>query len=178
MDDGWTRHFDECAQSWAFTNTETGETRYEDEIEESEQEEEVLLNDEYRMVSIVRRKGGDSAFKHWALFVADKDGNSEGFECEVEGSRKRFTYAESRASPNASTATLDMHPVGYVDTDNLEDLKDFARALRIHNEDEYWCCQDFVWTLVEELEAVGLLEHCDDFERQRKEIQELKGPHL
>jgi hypothetical protein len=35
-----------------------------------------------------------------------------------------------------------------------------------------------VWTLVEELEAVGLLEHCDDFERQRKEIQELKGPHL
>lgn len=64
-----------------------------------------------------------------------------------------------------------------MDTDNLQDLRDFARQSRIHNEDEYWCCQDFVWTLVEELEAEGLLEHCDDFERQRREIHELKGPH-
>ncbi|KFY49978.1 hypothetical protein V496_09679 [Pseudogymnoascus sp. VKM F-4515 (FW-2607)] len=164
MNDGWTRHFDENTQSWASTNTETGETRYEDDPEELQQAEEVLVNDEYRLVSIVRRKGGDPAFKHWALFVADKDGDSEGFECEVEGSRKRFTYAESRASPKASAATLDIHPVGYVDTDKLQDLRDFARASTIHNEDEYWCCQDFIWTLVEELEGEGLLEHCDDSE--------------
>ncbi|KFZ23072.1 hypothetical protein V502_02434 [Pseudogymnoascus sp. VKM F-4520 (FW-2644)] len=177
MNDGWTRHFDESAQIWAFTNMETGETKYEDGREESQPADEVLVNDEYRLVSIVRRKGGDTAFKHWALFVADKDGDSEGFECEVEGSRKRFTYAESRASPHASAATLDIHPVGYVDTDNLQGLRDFARASTIHNEDEYWCCQDFVWALVEELEAEGLLEHCEDFENQRGEIHELKGPH-
>ena len=57
MNDGWTRHFDESAQSWALTNTETGETKYEDDPEEFQQaDEEDLLNDEYRMVSIVRRK--------------------------------------------------------------------------------------------------------------------------
>ncbi|OBT39832.1 hypothetical protein VE00_09104 [Pseudogymnoascus sp. WSF 3629] len=177
MNDGWTRHFDENTQSWASTNMETGETKYEDDPEEPQQLEEAPINDEYRLVSIVRRTGGDPAFKHWALFVTDQDRDSEGFECEIEGSRKRFTYAESRASPNASAATLDMHPVGYVDTEILQNLRDFARASRIHNEDEYWCCQDFVWTLVEELEAEGLLEHCDDFERQRGEIRELKGPH-
>ena len=117
MNDGWTRHFDENTQSWASTNMETGETRYEDDSEEPRQLDEAPLNDEYRLVSIVRRKGGDPAFKHWALFVADQDGDSEGFECEIEGSRKRFTYAESRASANSSAATLDMHPVGYVDTE-------------------------------------------------------------
>ncbi|KFY19450.1 hypothetical protein V493_07958 [Pseudogymnoascus sp. VKM F-4281 (FW-2241)] len=177
MDDGWTRHFDENTQSWACTNTETGETKYEDDSGEPQGVEEALVNDEYRLVSIVRRKGGDPAFKHWALFVTDKHGDSEGFEFEVEGSRKRFTYAESRASPSVSAATLDMHSVGYVDTENLQDLRDFARASKIHNEDEYWCCQDFVWTLVEELEAEGLLEHSDNFEKQRREIYDLKGPH-
>ncbi|OBT70428.1 hypothetical protein VE03_00230 [Pseudogymnoascus sp. 23342-1-I1] len=177
MTDGWTRHFDENTQCWASTNTETGETKYEDSPEESQQAEEAPLNDEYRLVSIVRRKGGDPAFKHWALFVADNVGNSEGFECEVEGSRKRFTYAESRASPGASAATLDMHPVGYVDTDRLQELREFARAERVHNEDEYWCCQDFVWGLVEGLEGEGLLEHCGDFERERGMVYELKGPH-
>ncbi|OBT90792.1 hypothetical protein VE02_00608 [Pseudogymnoascus sp. 03VT05] len=177
MNDGWTRHFDENTQLWASTNTETGEMIYEDDSEAPPELEEGPLNDEYRLVSIVRRNGGDPAFKHWALFVEDKDGDSEGFECEIEGSRKRFTYAESRASPSASVATLDMHPVGYVDTENLQNLRYFARASRIHNEDEYWCCQDFVWTLVEELEKEGLLEHCGDFERQRGVVHELKGPH-
>lgn len=177
MNDGWTRHFDENTQSWASTNLETGETKYEDDPEEPQQEDEVPLNDDYRLVSIVRRTGGDPVFKHWALFIADKSATSEGFECEVEGSRKRFTYAENRASPNSSAATLDIHPVGYVDTVNLEEVREFARTARIHNEDEFWCCQDFVWTLVEDLQAEGWLEHCGDFERERGVIYGLKGAH-
>ncbi|ELR04970.1 hypothetical protein VC83_02856 [Pseudogymnoascus destructans] len=181
MNDGWTRHFDENTQLWASTNTQTGEMIYEDDPEEPEEQEEALVDadyhSEYRLVSIVRRKGGDPAFKHWALFVEDKDGDTEGFECEVEGSRKRFTYAEGRVFTNAPVTTLDTHPVGYVDVENLQNLMEFARVSTIHNEDEYWCCQDFVWTLVEELEAGEILEHCDDFEKERREIYGLKGPH-
>jgi len=106
-----------------------------------------VVTDEWRKVEVIRYKGGGPVFKHWALYVADKDENKPGFVCNVEGSRTRFRYVCKRTDPANSNTLIDRYQVGYVDTDNLKKFKDFAKAKKIKNEDEYWNCQDWVWEM-------------------------------
>ena len=116
-------------------------------------------------------------FKHWALYVVDKVNHHAGFLCHLEGRREHYRYVCKRTrEPKSSKTFVNMHQVGYVDTDSLKKLRDFAKAKTIHNEDKHWGCQDWAWEILDELEKEGLLEHRDEFEEEKAELESLKGP--
>ena len=183
MGENWDRHYDQTTQAWYWVNQDTGETRWaEDDDNTGEgaagkgKEVEEAVVDEWRAVHVVRYDGGGPVFKHWALYVVDKQKGSSGFLCHLEGERTKYRYVCKRANPLDSRTFIDMHQVGYVDTDHLTKLKDFAKAKKIKNKDKHWGCQDWTWEIIEELDGVGLLEHGDQFEEEREKLENLKGP--
>lgn len=187
MGENWDRHFDESTQAWYWINQDTGETRWAEEDdnagegtagkEEEEEEEAAPIVDEWRGVHVVRYKGGGPVFKHWALYVVDEQGDKSGFLCHLEGERTKYRYVCKKTKrPDTSKKFIDMHQVGYVDTDYLQKLKDFAKAKKIMNKDKHWGCQDWTWEIIAELEEAGLLEHGDQFEEEREMLKNLKGP--
>jgi hypothetical protein len=183
MGDGWTRHFDELTQAWYFHNTETGERKWDENSDEDNagegaaEEEAAVVVDEWRKVYVVRYEGGGPVFKHWALYVIDKKDDHTGFLCHLEGSRENYRYKCKRTkNPRSSRKFVDMHQVGYVDTNYLKEFRDFAKAKIIQNEDPYWGCQDWTWEISDELADEGLLEHREEFEEETAELESLKGP--
>ncbi|KAF8857778.1 hypothetical protein BDZ45DRAFT_803102 [Acephala macrosclerotiorum] len=184
MGGDWERYFDEGVQAWFEINRATGETKWiegNDDVGEGaagkEEEEAAPIADEWRAVYVVRYEGGGPVFKHWALYVIDEQENSPGFLCNLEGQRTKYRYVckKTRKHPKDSTSFVDMHQVGWVETDDLKKLRDFAKAKKIMNEDQYWGCQDWTWEIIAELEEAGLLQHGDEYEKERSELESLKG---
>lgn len=171
---------DESTQAWYWRNTDTNETRWAEEGDDDNAGEEAApAVDEWRGVHIVRYEGDGFVFMHWALFVEDPRGeNDAGFLCHIMGKRTEYEYLYRRIKKptNSTKRFLSIHQVGYVDTNSLRNLKDFAKAKRIHNEDEHWGCQDWAWEILDELENEGILEHREDFEEATAELESLKGP--
>ncbi|CAG8970782.1 hypothetical protein HYALB_00001569 [Hymenoscyphus albidus] len=171
MSEAWVRHFDVTTQSWYHRNTSTGESRYSNDNNQDE------LSEEPRSIHVIRTRGGGPVFKHWALYIDDQVGPYTGFICNIEGKRENYRYVCKRVEiPKSKGNYVDEYQVGYVDTNSLEKLKEFAEAKRIRNEDRFWGCEQWVWEILGELEVEGLLEHREEFEEQIAELERVKGP--
>jgi hypothetical protein len=105
---------------------------------------------------------GDSAFKHWALFVEDEEDEKNSFIVHVQGSAGRFRYEARKTNAHNSSKLVKIIQVGHVDSTKKKELRDVAKAIPIKNNDGTWNCQDFVWSLIEKLGEDGLLDVEDE----------------
>jgi hypothetical protein len=173
----WTRHFDETTQIYCLVNKTTGEFSYPDSDSSTQPKPPPTPPppDEYRLLSIIRSHGGNPAFKHWILFISPYPPSLPGTILNIEGHCTHYRYIEKQGNPTERADFVDTYPVGYIDTQKIEEVKRFARTKKNRNEDEYWGCQDWTWELVGELEGEGLLVSVDEFVEERGILGRLKG---
>ncbi|MCJ1334782.1 hypothetical protein MMC09_000047 [Bachmanniomyces sp. S44760] len=127
------------------------------EVQDEEASQDVL-----RPVYVAIFEGSfEGAFKHWAVFVENKQNPPRGFICHALGSSGRFWYEQIFKDAHASSKLVESIQFGYVRSSNLRPLRSVAKRIQIENNVPTWNCQDFAWNLLKELGATGLVDPDD-----------------
>ncbi|PYH92378.1 hypothetical protein BO71DRAFT_26457 [Aspergillus ellipticus CBS 707.79] len=115
-------------------------------------------------------------YQHWALYIDD---DKESIIFEVTGQHPNFQRNVVYARPDASRSYVSNVYVATLRDDDIADVKEAARQVRVDNDTVDWDCQDYVLELLDKLEDEFILEENDeDYREARKELKKRRGAIL
>ncbi|KAB8336855.1 hypothetical protein FH972_021163 [Carpinus fangiana] len=104
-------------------------------------------------------------FKHWALFVDDRE---KFIVLHAIGSEGRFRFEERKSNARESKRDPELVELATIDKDQIPRLRRAARRQPL-NRGPGWNCQDFVLELVQEAIDNGMIEVDDE------KVKEIRG---
>lgn len=121
--------------------------------------------------------GLDTAITNIGLLYIDNDKESIIFE--VIGQHPNFQRNVVYARPDASRSYVSNVYVATLRDDDIADVKEAAKQVRVDNDTVDWDCQDYVLELLDKLEDEFILEEDDeDYREARKELKKRRGAIL
>ncbi|KAJ5929200.1 hypothetical protein N7454_007048 [Penicillium verhagenii] len=115
---------------------------------------------------------GDGAFKHWGLFIDDKN-QTDKTVLQVKGSDGSFRYEAETKDARNSPDLIQLIYLCNVDLPKANSIKSIAGRVEVHNDISGWNCQDYVLDLMDELEEKGVLDGLDV--RYRTQMDYIRG---
>ncbi|KAK2813704.1 hypothetical protein FQN50_000102 [Emmonsiellopsis sp. PD_5] len=99
---------------------------------------------------------------HWSLFI-DAEEKALKTIIHLLGARQRyFLGVRTPSDARISNSLIELHPLCEIDATKIDDIKNFAWDMPIHNDRSDYSCQDFVLEILDKLEGEGIIDREND----------------
>ncbi|KAB8212860.1 hypothetical protein BDV33DRAFT_186010 [Aspergillus novoparasiticus] len=111
-------------------------------------------------------------YKHWSLFL-DGPTDLEKIILHIMGSSTRYRFEMRNSNARNSSSLLELVYLCHVDNSKINDIKDAAQKMTIHNEAPGYNCQDYILELLDELEEKNIVDRRNQsYKSNRKKVED------